>query len=184
MCGGECNKIKTPAVSIVGKSKSGKTTLLEKLIPELRNRGIRVGTVKHHMHPDFEVDKPGKDTWRHAKAGAESVALISPGKMFLVRRSQGEMSLEDVASMLGGVDLILTEGFRWAPIPKIEVVRAGRSTQPICKPHELLAIVTDLPLRIGVPLFGLEDIEGVADLLETQLPDLMDRNSWMIVSQG
>ncbi len=165
----EFEKRQPPMVSIVGKSKSGKTTLLEKLIPELKRRGIRVGTVKHHAHPDFEADKPGKDTWRHAEAGAESVALISPGKMFLVRRTQDEITLEDVASMLGRVDLILTEGFRWAPIPKIEIVRADRSTQPICMPHELLAIVTDLPLSIGVPLFGLEEIEGVADLLESRL---------------
>jgi len=165
------NDDRQPAmVSIVGKSRSGKTTLLEKLIPELKRRGIRVGTVKHHAHANFEVDKPGKDTWRQAEAGAESVAMISPGKMFLVRQTPNEMSLEHVASMLGDVDLILTEGFRWAPIPKIEVVRADRSTQPICMPHELLAIVSDLPLNIGVPLLGLEAIREVADLLESRLP--------------
>ena len=155
-----------PIVSIVGRSDSGKTTLLERLIPELRGRGYRVGTIKHHAHPGFEVDKPGKDTWRHAQAGAEAVALVAPGKMFLLRRTEGELDLGAVAAMMGEVDIVLTEGYRWADTPKVEVVRAARSREPLCTSEELVALVTDLPLEMGVPRFDLEEVEGLADLLE------------------
>ena len=155
-----------PIVSIVGRSNSGKTTLLERLIPALRRRGYRVGTIKHHAHAGFEVDKPGKDTWRHAQAGAEAVALVAPGKMFLLRRTEGELDLETVAAMMGEVDIVLTEGYRWANTPKVEVVRAARSREPLCRSEELIALVTDLPLEMGVPRFGLEEVEALANLLE------------------
>jgi len=155
-----------PIVSIVGRSNSGKTTLLERLIPELRGRGYRVGTIKHHAHPGFEVDKPGKDTWRHAQAGAEAVALVAPGKMFLLRRTEGELDLAAVAAMMGEVDIVLTEGYRWADTPKVEVVRAARSREPLCAPEEMVALVTDLPLELGIPRFGLEEVKELADLLE------------------
>ncbi len=156
-----------PIVSIVGKSNSGKTTLLEKLIPELRRRGYRVGVVKHHAHADFEFDVPGKDTWRMAQAGAAAVAIAAPGKIGLVRRVERELSLDEVAALLAdGVDIVLTEGYKWAGKPKIEVSRAERSTALICEPSELLAVAADHPLDLPVPQFGLDDIIGLADLIE------------------
>lgn len=159
-----------PIVSVVGKSNSGKTTLLEKLIPELRRRGYRVGVVKHHAHADFEFDVPGKDTWRMAQAGAEAVAIASPGKIGLVRRMEREPSLDEVVALFAdGVDIVLTEGYKWAGKPKIEVSRAARSTTLICDPSELLAVATDHPLDLPVPQFGLDDITGLADLIEHSL---------------
>ncbi len=155
-------------ISIVGKSKSGKTTLLEKLIPELKRRGYRVGTIKHHKHSEFEVDKPGKDTWRHARAGAHGVALVAPGKMFLVRETEGEIPLEEVAAMMGPVDILLTEGFRWAATPKIEIVRNTDGEPPLCSPTEVLAFVTDQPPGGDALCIGLDEVEKVADLIESK----------------
>lgn len=157
----------TPIVSIVGKSNSGKTTLLEKLIPALRRRGYRVGTIKHHAHADFEIDYPGKDTWRHYQAGAEAVLISAPGKMALIERSPATVPpVTELAGRLTNVDLVLTEGFKLDAAPKIEVVRAARSRQPLCAPADLVALVTDLPLDLAVPRFGLDETEALADFIE------------------
>lgn len=155
-----------PVVGIVGRSNSGKTTLLEKLIPELKRRGYRVGTIKHHSHPGFEIDKPGKDTWRHARAGSDHVVISAPDKVAAIRRVEVEPDVETIASTMRDVDVILTDGYKQAPIPRIEVVRAARSREPLCAPEELIAIVTDLPLDLGVPRFGLDDATALADFIE------------------
>ncbi len=157
-----------PAViSIVGKSNSGKTTLIEKLIPCLKKRGLRVGTVKHHAHPGLEFDKPGKDTWRHAQAGADAVALISPGKMFLVRRTEGEQPLQAVTVVLGDLDLVLTEGgYNWPTTAKIEVIRQDLCREVISSPSELVALVTDAEMEQPVPQFGSDEVEKLADFLQ------------------
>ena len=158
-----------PIVSIVGRTNSGKTTLLEKLIPELSRRGHRVGIVKHHAHAGFEVDRPGKDTWRLAKAGAHAVALVSPGKMFLVRETDGEMSVEQVRNLLGEVDIVLAEGFHFSATEKIEIVRSDNNGELLCSPDELAAVVTDLPASVhGKPRIDIDDVEGLADFLETR----------------
>lgn len=159
----------TPIVSVVGKSDSGKTTLLEKLIPELKKRGYRVAVIKHHAHGDFEVDRPGKDSWRHAQAGADVVVVASPVKVAQVRRVTREPSLAQLAAGLTGVDLILTEGFKRADTPKIEVSRQERSAGLICDPTELLAVAADYALEIDVPQFNLEDVAGIANLLEEEV---------------
>jgi len=159
----------TPIVSVVGKSNSGKTTLLEKLIPVLKNRGHRVAVIKHHAHGEFEVDQPGKDSWRHAQAGADVVVIASPVKVAQVQRVAREPSLREIAARLTGVDLILTEGYKRADTPKIEVSRQERSTELICDPAELLAIAADYPVDMDVPAFGLEDTAGLADLIEAEI---------------
>ena len=82
-----------PILSIVGKSGSGKTTLLEKLIAELKRRGYRVATIKHHAHPGFEIDQPGKDTWRHAQAGSDHVVIAAPDKIASIRRLERDNQL-------------------------------------------------------------------------------------------
>lgn len=160
----------TPIVAIVGRSGSGKTTLLEKLLPELKRRGYRVGTIKHHVHA-FEIDREGKDSWRHARAGAESVALVSPHKLAFVTHLSAEMTPEEIrATFFRNVDIILAEGYKAYPQPKIEIVRSALSDTPICADDEqLLAIVSDRPLSVQVPCFGLEEIESLADFLEEQV---------------
>lgn len=155
-----------PVVSVVGKSNSGKTTLLEKLIPELKRRGYRVGTVKHHAHPGFEIDHPGKDTWRHARAGSDHVVISAPGKLATIRRVAEELTLDEILAEVQGVDIVLTEGYRLAGKPMIEVLRAERSRQPICNADELIALATDVPLDFPVPQFGLDDAPALVDLLE------------------
>lgn len=154
-----------PIICIVGRSKVGKTTLLEKLIPALKRRGYRVATVKHHSHPGFEIDRPGKDTWRHAQAGSDHVVIAAPDKVASIRRVEREPTLEEIAATITDVDFILTEGYKRSGYPKIEVVRAAHNPEPICTPEELLALATDAPIAFDVPQFGLEDAEGLAGLI-------------------
>lgn len=159
---------KVPIVSVVGKSGSGKTTFLEKLLPELKHRGYRVATVKHDTH-DFDIDHPGKDTWRHARAGADAVVISSPRRMAIIQRLDEEMTLDEIGRYIQGVDIIITEGYKRGDKPKIEVSRRVRSTELICSEEELIAIVTDQSFPLNVPHFGLENVAGVADLLEEKL---------------
>jgi molybdopterin-guanine dinucleotide biosynthesis protein B len=154
-----------PLVSVVGKSDAGKTTLLEKLIPELKRRGYRVATVKHDAH-SFEIDQPGKDTWRHRQAGADVVVISSKDKMAIIRSVDAELSLLQIADMITGVDIILTEGFKRGPAPKIEVSRREKSSELLCTADELVAIATDQHFDLPVPQFGLDDAIGLVDTLE------------------
>jgi molybdopterin-guanine dinucleotide biosynthesis protein B len=160
-----------PLICVVGRSGAGKTTLLEKLIPELKRRDYRVATIKHHVHRGgLEFDRPGKDSWRHAQAGADHVTLVAPGGVASVRRVDREPTLDEVAAAIHDVDIILVEGYKWAARPKIEVVRAASGgATPVSAPEELLAIVSDLPLLLAdVPRFDLDDAPGLADLIETR----------------
>ena len=154
-----------PIVSVVGKSNVGKTTLLEKLIAELKQRGYRVGTIKHDVH-GFDIDHPGKDSWRLAQAGSDAVVIASPQKLALIKRLEGELSLDEVASYIPDVDIILTEGYKRADKPKIEVYRQGVGDELLCSPDELIAVVTDVALDIPVPQFDLNDVSGLADFIE------------------
>jgi molybdopterin-guanine dinucleotide biosynthesis protein B len=159
-----------PIVSIVGRSNSGKTTLLEKLIRELTARGRRIGTIKHHFHGPVEVDVPGKDSWRHRQAGARAVALASRDTLFIVGEAPGEWPLQKIAHQpLFDVDLILTEGFKSGPMPKIEVSRAAQEMPLLCGPEDhLVAVVTDRELPVPVPRFGLEEVGPLADFIERE----------------
>jgi molybdopterin-guanine dinucleotide biosynthesis adapter protein len=159
-------KPSVPVVSIVGRSKSGKTTLLEKIIPELKRRGYKVGTVKHHAHAGFDIDIPGKDTWRHAQAGSDHVVIAAPDKIASIRRVAREFLLDEIIVDMQDVDIILTEGYKRADKPKIEIVRAAVGDTPICTEEELVALVSDLALETGVPLFGLEDVVPLVDRME------------------
>lgn len=163
-----------PVVSIVGRSNSGKTTLVEKLVRELKGRGYRVGTVKHHAHGE-EMDRPGKDSWRHAEGGAEVVAVSSPRGLAVFRRVERELSLGEIVGLLEGlvrvglvkIDLILTEGYKREGWPKIEVIDPAVCPEPLCgKEDNLLAVACDRPLETGVPCFRRDDARGLADLIE------------------
>jgi molybdopterin-guanine dinucleotide biosynthesis protein B len=155
-----------PILSVIGKSGSGKTTLLEKLIPELKRRGYRVATIKHHSHPGFEIDQPGKDTWRHARAGSDLVVIAAPDKIASIRRLERELSLDEIVAAIQDVDIILTEGFKRAEKPALEVVRAENGLELISSPQQLFAIASDAPLDTETPVFDLEDISGISDLIE------------------
>ncbi|MBC7232262.1 MAG: molybdopterin-guanine dinucleotide biosynthesis protein B [Chloroflexi bacterium] len=155
-----------PVVSIVGRSNVGKTTFMEKLIRELKSRGYRVGTIKHYEH-DFEIDVPGKDSWRHAQAGSDITVISSPQKIALIRRLEAELPLDEVVTAMPTVDIILTEGYKHENKPKIEVCRGAAPQEFLSSEQELIALVTDQPLeRASVPQFRFDDASGVADLLE------------------
>lgn len=155
-------------VSIVGKSKVGKTTFLEKLIPEMRRRGYRVGAIKHDAHDHFEIDHAGKDSWRHREAGAQTVAIGSPSRFALMKRVEKELDLDTiVATYFSDEDLVLTEGYKSGNKSKIEICRKDLQTEPICSVADrLVAVVSDFQLGLDVPFFDHEDIHGVADFIE------------------
>lgn len=154
-----------PLITIIGKSGSGKTTLLEKLITELKTRGYKLATVKHHSHRGFDVDKPGKDSWRFAQAGSDHVVIASPDKIASYRQIDRERSLDEIAATIDEVDLILVEGYKQAEKPAIEIIRAANSEEILGSKEQRIGLVTDLPLDLGVPTFGLEDVSAISDLI-------------------
>ena len=156
-----------PIVSIVGRSNTGKTTLIEKLIPELRRRGYRVATIKHNIH-GFDIDHEGKDSWRHKKAGASLTVIASPERVAVIEDVSKDYELSELRDRyIKDVDIILSEGFKKNPHPKIEVVRAEMNHEPLCSAEDnLVAVVSDKRVDRGVPYLGVDDIKGVADLIE------------------
>jgi molybdopterin-guanine dinucleotide biosynthesis protein B len=156
-----------PIVSVVGYSGSGKTTLIEKLIPELIRRGVQVATIKHDVH-GFEMDKPGKDSWRHKQAGAGATIISSPKKIGLVMDVDHDHQPEELALLFGFADLILTEGYKQGLHPKVEIFRpaATGNLVPLCRQDDaLIAMVSNEAVELAVPRFGLEDADQVAEFL-------------------
>jgi len=159
-----------PIVSIVGKSDSGKTTLIEKLVPEFVRRGYRVATVKHDVH-GFDVDREGKDSWRHKKAGAHTVVISSPLKVAVIRDVDHDAELVELRNRyIRDVDIILSEGFKRNNQPKIEVFRKEMHRELLCtREDHLLAIASNQSFDIGVPCFDINDAPGLIDLIEEKI---------------
>ena len=163
--------MKTPVVSIVAKSGTGKTTLLEKLIAEMKRRGYKIGVVKHDAHR-FEIDHEGKDSWRLTQAGANTMVISSSEKLAMVKKypPEEELSIDDtVRTYFQDVDLVLTEGFKKSNMPKIEVHRRERSQKLLCRDEDydetLVAVASDSILDIDVPVYDINDTEGLCDLI-------------------
>jgi molybdopterin-guanine dinucleotide biosynthesis protein B len=160
-----------PIISIVGYADAGKTTLIEKLVPELKKRGYRVGTIKHSVHAS-NFDTKGKDSWRHFSAGADTVVVASADRIAMFKRvKQAPGNLDDQLSGLercfDDMDLVIAEGFKNAKRPKIEVFRPEVHDSPLCLDDDMLiAVVTDAEIEIRVPLFGLSEVQGLAALIE------------------
>jgi molybdopterin-guanine dinucleotide biosynthesis adapter protein len=155
-----------PVLAIIGKKNSGKTTLIEKLIPELIALGLLVGTIKHH-HGAISMDQPGKDTWRHKQAGAHTVLLSSPTGLGIIRDTPGEIPLfELVDRYFSDVDLVLAEGYKKEPLPKIEIFRSTVHADPLSDPGEdLLAIMSDVAVARDIPCFALSETRQLAEFL-------------------
>ncbi len=154
-----------PIISVVGKSESGKTTLIEKLIPVLKQRGYRIGIIKHAFH-DLELDKKGKDSWRHKAAGADTVMVASPRSILMIKDNRDD-TLDTLNTFFKDMDLVITEGFKKENKPQIEVFRKARHDAPLSAGnHNLIALVTDSAIDLKVPRFGLDDVEALADLIE------------------
>lgn len=154
-----------PIISVIGKSKAGKTTLIEKLIPELKSRGYRIGTIKHSAHK-LSFDKPDKDSWRHIKAGSASTAIVSPDQIMLIKPVTEEPDLDKIARLFGeDYDIILAEGFKQSSAPKLEVHRKAVGP-PLSNVNNLIAIATDEPLETRTKQLSLHGIKSIADFLE------------------
>jgi molybdopterin-guanine dinucleotide biosynthesis protein B len=157
-----------PVVCIIGRSGSGKTTLMEKLIPELKRRGYRVGTVKHHSHAGFDIDKPGKDSWRHAQAGSDHVVVAAPDKIASYRSVEKELTLDEIVCEIKDVDIVLVEGYKQAGKPSIEIIRGELGIEPIGKKEQLFAIAANITLNASVPVYDLNDAQRIVDLIEEE----------------
>lgn len=152
-------------IAISGLKNTGKTTLIERLIPVLTERGLSVATIKHDGHR-FEADRPGTDSHRHLSAGAMGSAVYDGEKFQLIKKVPIEETT--LISMFPEADLILLEGFKGSDWPKIEVIRRSVSQAPACGEKSLLAVVTDLPgLPVSVPVFGPEEVNEIADYILT-----------------
>lgn len=158
-----------PVISIVGKSDSGKTTLIEKLIPILKIRGYRVGTIKHDVH-GFEMDREGKDTYRHFHSGADGVLISSPKKMAFIKRVESAPSLDElVEHFYSDMDIVLTEGFKRLDKPKIEIFRSAVHSEPLCTAADnRIALASDVDVKVDCPRFDIDDVESIADFIETR----------------
>lgn len=172
----------SPAVSFVGRHNSGKTTLLVKVIAELVSRGLDIATVKHHGHPDFDIDYPGKDSFRHREAGSRDVVIVSPARMARVTELVREPSCDEVVASMPGHDLVIVEGYRESGLPVIEVIRRAnerdlaaaeefcargsvRGAVPVAVATDMESVAASAHAR-GMRAFGLEDVNGIADYLQ------------------
>jgi len=156
-------------VCIVGPAKSGKTLLIERLIPELNRFGLRVATVKHTHHRNISLDIPGKDTYRYRQAGAETIVLASPDGFSILTEENGTFGLKEVVSALPEkLDIILVEGFKQEGFPKIEIVPDDMAPLFVNDPLLLALVSSNTFPAAKVPCFKPTDIVGIVELLTWQ----------------
>ncbi len=151
---------------VAATSGSGKTTLIEKVVRILKSRGLCVAVIKH-ASGGFDLDKPGKDSWRFQEAGADAVILVGPESMALMKKLEHELSARELTGLVSDADIIIQEGFKQNAVNKIEVFRQGVSGErPLCMDDaSYLALVSDRPFDVRIPRFDLDDAEGVAEFL-------------------
>jgi molybdopterin-guanine dinucleotide biosynthesis protein B len=155
------------AFGIAGFSGSGKTTLLEKLIPQITSRGFKVSVIKH-AHHGFDIDRPGKDSYRHREAGATEVLLACGERWALMHelRAEREPSLDDLLARLAPCDLVLVEGFKNEPIPKLEVYRPANGKPPLYPERsDIVAVASDVQIDAGLPRLDIDDAAAIADFI-------------------
>ncbi|MFO8088674.1 MAG: molybdopterin-guanine dinucleotide biosynthesis protein B [Desulfatiglandaceae bacterium] len=151
-----------PLIAFVGYSNSGKTTFIESLIPEFISMNLRVGTLKHAGHR-FEPDIPGKDSWRHRRAGASVTVTASAAVIAMTMETDSEPRPQELMHLFKGLDLVIAEGFKHEPVPKIFV--SGRGNKFLDRgsfDEHVIAVVSDMPLKIDLPVFSTADAAGVA----------------------
>jgi molybdopterin-guanine dinucleotide biosynthesis adapter protein len=164
-------------IGFAGWSGAGKTTLIVRLIPELNRRGLSVSTVKH-AHHNFDLDQPGKDSYEHRAAGAEEVLVASANRVALMRELRGapEPSLGELLQLLKNVDLVLVEGFKRDPLPKIEIFRTASGKPPLYpEDRNIVALISDASGPCdGLPHASIDDIFAAADLVLAHAKPLAD----------
>lgn len=173
-------------VAFVAKSGTGKTTLLEKVITELKQRGYRVGVVKHDAHR-FDIDRPGKDSYRFTAAGADTMLLSSPDKLAMVKKHPEAPSIEELLeTYFSDEDIVLTEGFKKSSLPKIELHRPERSESLLCRGMQddptLLAVASSAPLILDVPVLDLNNAGSITDFIEERF--LLTAHAHRLKSEG
>jgi molybdopterin-guanine dinucleotide biosynthesis protein B len=158
-------------IGFAGWSGSGKTTLVEKLIPRFTRRGLRVSLIKH-AHHTFDVDQPGKDSYRHRHAGASEVLVTSSRRWVLMHELRGEQEpkFEEQLRHLSPCDLLIVEGFKYAPIPKLEVWRA-ETGEPLLHPNDahFVAVATDAKIESRLPVLDLNNVDAIASFVMSHL---------------
>lgn len=159
-----------PILCFVGRSNSGKTTLIERLIPELVQAGYRVATVKHAGH-GFDLDTEGKDSWRHKRAGASTVVVLSKGSLAMFSDVPDDVRVEQIRDQYldRKIDLIIAEGWRSDDYPKIVVIRDQLGEVPVSQ-EGLLAIVSNKPMEVSVPTFDPDDVKGLGEFIVRHFP--------------
>ena len=171
-----------PVIGFSAYSGTGKTTVIEQVIRELTQRGLRVGVIKHDMH-DFEIDQPGKDTYRHAEAGAQAVLITSARKTAVIEKAGS--TLEQCLSRIRDVDIVLVEGFKHAPIPRIGMNRKATGkcfTEP---PDSFIAVIKDDPeTEAKVPVFAFDDIRGITDFIIREMQEMKAEDFTHFNDQG
>ncbi len=161
--------LKPSVIVIVGKSNSGKTTLIEGLIPKLVKKGYLVATVKRAKH-GFEMDREGKDSFKHREAGAKAVAVVSDDRLALIKEIEGEPALTDIISAyFGGFDLVIVEGFKEEAYPKLVVLRGLEGERELLKLSNILAVVSDEPDNAGLIRFTSRESEKIASFIEREI---------------
>jgi len=155
---------------IAASSNSGKTTLIEKIVRLLKARGLRVAVIKH-APKGFDLDRPGKDSWRFREAGADAVVLQGPGEIALLKKTDGSLTSADIERLIPDVDLIIKEGFKQDTENRIEVFRANVSgRQPLCLDDpSIIALASDTSHAVSVPRFDLNDADGISAFIVTKL---------------
>lgn len=156
-------------INIIGSSSNvGKTFLIEGLIKELTKRNLKVATIKHDIH-GFDIDKKGKDTYKHRKAGAQTVIISSKNRLAMIHELEEETNLEDIINMIDNKDIILVEGYKKSNLRKIEVFRNGISKEIISTKEKLIAIASDIDINFEeIPVIHKEDYKSLADLIEKE----------------
>jgi molybdopterin-guanine dinucleotide biosynthesis protein B len=154
-----------PVISVVGRAKSGKTTLLENIIAGLNSRGYSVATIKHTTHK-VDIDQPGKDTWRHLNAGSKSTTIVAANNVIYIKPVKDNITPEDIIRLYGEeFDIVLIEGFKQNNYPKIEVHR--KAIGPVLNNiGKVVAYATDEPLETSLQQFSLQDSTGIVDFIE------------------
>ncbi len=170
------------AVCIVGKSGSGKTTVMVQLIQEFRKRGYKVAAVKHAPEK-IAVDIQGKDSWKFAQAGSNVVLASSPERLAFMEVTDHDYNIDEIMRLVGGrFDIVLFEGFKRGRAPKIEVHRKEQGVELVCPVETLSAILSDEPMNVEVPQFPLNDIERVVDFIEKDMIPRAECNTSLFIN--
>lgn len=164
-------ELMAPIVSFVGNSGSGKTTLLEEVVRKLKAKGCRVAVIKHSHHK-FDIDQPGKDTWRLAQAGSDVVAISSPDRVAFIQRVEVELTLDQIRTLFQGkVDIVLVEGYKNSDTAKILVLNTEHDQQRPCCEGKILCTVSAHQSSRGVPEFDDDDVTRIVNLLIERIGD-------------